>query len=324
MGRVGKEGVLIRVPLLVISCDKYSDVWKPFFHVFRSRWPNCPFPLYLGTNHLTCEEPGVTTINVGDDKDWASGVIKMLEQLNASHVIVFLEDFLLIEPVDTNAVLRLVRIAQDRSVACLRLSPLPPPTPLPERLVPSFDDIGIVEKDTPYLIATQPAIWRKDFLLKLLVPGFSAWEFEHMGSTMCEFMDEQVWGPLVPYIVYEQGVEKGKWKQTALDICRSAGAQVDLAARSAFSNAELERHFSSGEASAGIHGLKMDAMRAYLYGRRMEGTRRIFSYLGRKPTSMQGWAILAFGLLGAGALQRLRKRHLDSKIEQARRKAVEH
>lgn len=311
------------LPLLVVSCDKYADVWKPFFHVFRSRWPDCPFPLYLGTNHFTCEEPGVTTITVGDDKDWASGAITMLKQLDTTHVILFLEDFFFTEPVDTNAILRLVRVAQGYSPACLRLAPLPPPTPLPATLVAGFNDIGIVDKETPYLIATQPAIWRKDFLLKLLVPGFSAWEFEHLGSTICEFMDEEIWGPLVPYIVYEQGVEKGKWKQSALAICRDAGVQVDLTARPAFSDAELERHFSSGAVSAGIHELKMAAMRAYLHGRRMEGTKKIFRYLCRKPMSMQGWAMLAVGLLGPGALQRLRKKHLGFRMEQARRQATE-
>lgn len=310
------------IPLLVISCDKYADVWKPFFHVFRSCWPDCPFPVYLGTNHLTCEEPGVTTINVGDDKDWASGVIRMLAQLDSPYVILFLEDFFFVKPVDTKAILRLVKVAQDHSPACLRLSPLPPPTPLPERLVPGFDDIGIVEKDTPYLIATQPAIWRKEFLLRLLVPGFSAWEFEHLGSTMCEFMDEQVWGPLVPYLVYEQGVEKGRWKPSALSICRNAGASVDFSARPAFSDEELEHHFCSGIISAEAHGLKMNAIRAYLLGRRIEGSKNIARYLGRHPSSLQGWSILAAGLMGPGALQRLRKAHLDSKIEKARYKAV--
>jgi len=108
------------IPLLVISCDKYADVWKPFFHVFRSRWPDCPFPVYLGTNHLECNEPGVTTINVGDDKDWASGVIKMLDHLDSSQVILFLEDFFFVETVDSTAVLRLVKIAQERFPACLR------------------------------------------------------------------------------------------------------------------------------------------------------------------------------------------------------------
>jgi len=310
------------IPLLVVSCDKYSDLWGPFFRVFRTRWPDCPFDLYLGTNHLTCEVPGVTTINIGDDHSWAAGVIAMLEKLPATHVILFLEDFFLTEMVDTDAVLRLVDISRRHSVDCLRLAPLPPPTPLPTRLAAGYEDIGIVEKDTPYLIATQPAIWRKDFLLKILVPGFSAWEFEHTASTMAEFMDAQVWGPLKPYLVYEQGVEKGKWKPSALKICHNCGAEVVLKSRSVFAQEELDAHLNSSSTASRAHDQKMAAIQAFQAGNRLKGTMNVLSYLSLQPFSPQGWIILVSGLLGAHVLRLIRKSHLKVKIYNARRRSV--
>ena len=311
-----------KIPLLVISCDKYSDLWGPFFQVFRIRWPDCPFDLYLGTNHLTCEVQGVTTINIGDDHSWAAGVIAMLKKLPVTHVILFLEDFFLTEPVDTDAVLRLVYISQRHSVDCLRLSPLPPPTPLPTRLVSGYEDIGIVEKDTPYLIATQPAIWRKDFLMKILVPGFSAWEFEHTASTMAEFMDAQIWGPLKPYLSYEQGVEKGKWKPIALDICHRCEAEVDLKSRSVFGEAELNAHLNSSSTVSLAHNQKMTAIKAFQSGNRLNGTKLVMTYLRLQPFSLQGWMILVSGLLGADVLRLIRKSHLKYKIYNARRRSV--
>jgi hypothetical protein len=60
------------IPLLIVSCDKYADLWRPFFHVLRTRWPNCSFDLYLGNNYLTCEVPGVKMINIGEDHSWAA------------------------------------------------------------------------------------------------------------------------------------------------------------------------------------------------------------------------------------------------------------
>ncbi len=311
-----------KVPLLIISCDKYADLWRPFFYVLRKCWPDCPFDLYLGTNHLTCEVPGVTTINIGDDHSWAAGVIAMLKKLPATHVILFLEDFFLTEPVDTDAVLRLVDISQRHSVDCLRLSPLPPPTPLPTRLVSGYENIGIVEKDTPYLIATQPAIWRKDFLMKILVPGFSAWEFEHTASTMAEFMDAQIWGPLKPYLVYEQGVEKGKWKPTALEICHRCGVEVDLKSRSVFDEAELDAHLNCSSTVSQAHNQKMAAIQAYQVGDRIKGTKNVMSYIGLQPFSIQGWMILISGLMGANVMRLIRKSHLKYKIYNAKRRSV--
>jgi hypothetical protein len=36
--------------VIVVSCDLYSDVWKPFFTLFFKYWNDCPFPVYLTSN----------------------------------------------------------------------------------------------------------------------------------------------------------------------------------------------------------------------------------------------------------------------------------
>jgi len=189
--------------------------------------------------------------------------------------------------------------------------------------VPGLPDIGIVSKGTPYRIATQPAIWRKDVLLQLLIPGFSAWEFEHLGTTMSEFIDEQVWGPLEPYIFYEQGVEKGKWKPSALSICRDVGVDVDLSLRQAFTQKELQDHFDACLDASGCHAFKMSAIRAYLAGQRMEGLRNIVRYLLRFHFSLQAWIILVAGVCSPAVLQWVRRAHVSSKIRKVRRQAME-
>ena len=82
-------------PLLVVSCDRYADLWEPFFRIFRLRWPDCPFPVHLGTNYKSYEDGAVTTVAIGEDESWASGVLRMLKRLEAPYLIVLLEDFLL-------------------------------------------------------------------------------------------------------------------------------------------------------------------------------------------------------------------------------------
>lgn len=73
-----KGCLMSETSILIPSCDKYSDLWIPFFTLFWQHWPDCPFPVYLGSNEEVFEHPKVKNILVGPDKDWTSGVRKML------------------------------------------------------------------------------------------------------------------------------------------------------------------------------------------------------------------------------------------------------
>lgn len=234
------------IPLLVISCDRYKDLWSPFFAIFKKRWPDCPFPLYLGSNHNICTVPGVSSIAIGEDNSWADGVRRMLDQLNSDHVIIFLEDFFILESVDTKRVIDLVDTAVSERVGCLRLIAglplaLPPTEPLPER-----PDIGVIQKGAPYRVSAQVAVWQVETLRKLLIPGMSAWEFEEIGTAISEEIDDLFWGVYEAAIKYAQCVEKGRWKPEGLELCRNEGVNVDLSARSAFTPEELDQHYRTG------------------------------------------------------------------------------
>ncbi|HKO01893.1 MAG TPA: hypothetical protein VJ032_09390 [Thermoanaerobaculia bacterium] len=310
---------MAETPLLVISCDRYADLWEPFFAVFRARWPDCPFPLFLGTNHKRCEIEGVTTIDVGDDVSWSSGVRAMIDRLDSDYAILFLEDFLLKEPVNTPAVERLVRVAREHHTGSLRLSPLPPPTPLPSRHVDGIEDLGIVQPGDAYRVSTQPAIWRLDTLRKLLLPGFSAWDFEHLGTQLSAQFDDTFWGPFSPAVVYDHGVEKGKWKPEGIEICRSAGVEPDLNVRPAFTQAELDAHLAAAIPAMDDYALRRDATDAFARGRRVEGLRLAMRGLRKTPRSIPLWTVVPFGVAGPRAIAWLQRRVLRGKIASARR-----
>src|SRR4051812_28550474 len=78
--------------ILVISCDRYADLWPHFFGCFFEYWPDCNYRLFLGTNRLRYEDPRVTTICVGEDRDYSSNLTAMLAEINEEWVIVFVED----------------------------------------------------------------------------------------------------------------------------------------------------------------------------------------------------------------------------------------
>ena len=73
--------------VLIYSCDKYSDVWEPFFTLFFRYW-ECPYRVYISSETKKCRVPGVTTLNVNGE--WSDLIRQALEQIaQALHKDVF-------------------------------------------------------------------------------------------------------------------------------------------------------------------------------------------------------------------------------------------
>lgn len=303
-----------KIPLLVVSCDAYSDVWKPFFSVFWKRWPDCPYPVFLGTNHKTYDDSRVTTINVGDDIDWASGVLAMLDQLDCEYFILFLEDFLILQQVETSQVARLLNIAIEEQVGCLRLSAKLPLALPPSRPVDKYPQIGILDSTEPYRVSAQVAIWNAGTIRKLLVPGFTPWEFETFGTQLSQSTQDAFWAVYEPAILYGQFVEKGKWKPEGLEICAQAGVAVDLDKRDSFTQDGLHAHYQSSRLDSENSKIKQSAITKFRIGERMEGLKLAWRYFCRKPFSIQIWGIIFFGMIGHRYIHWLQRQYLQWRI----------
>lgn len=306
---------MAELPVLVVSCDRYRDLWRPFFELFWRRWPDCPGPVFLGSNFERYDDPRVETLRVGADVNWAAGVTSMLDRIGGEYVIVMLEDFLLMERVDNARIERLAEIAASERLGCLRLYSIFPP----ETVVVQYPELGSFAPGEKWRITAQAAIWRVETLRRLLVPGFTAWDFELLGSQMSDYMPDRIWGVMQPVLVYDQAVEKGRWRPQGLAICEAAGIGVDLEKRGAFSMAELEQHEQSGMASAEFAARKTQAVAHLRQGRRAAGLRDLRWCLTRQPTSAQLWAIAAAGLIGPAALSLLQRMHVRVKVANATR-----
>lgn len=312
------------IPLLVVSCDKYADLWPVFLEIFYNRWQDCPFPIYIGSNTLEASDDRVSGIMVGVDRSWSENLLSMLNVLSSEYVLLFLEDFLIRKTVDSLRVQEIIKYSVAHKVDCTRLASLLSPTPLPQLKLADFPLLGSVAPGTPYRVSAQIALWRVDALKHYLVPGFTAWEFEHLGTQMSTYTDHLFLGPYESYIDYDHGVEKGRWKPDGLKICEDAGVRVDLDKRPAFSEDELCMHFSSGEHASQLADLKADALKAYSSGHRLDGIRQSYRYLVRSRSSMDILFISCFGLIGAEALAWLRRIHLWLKLRAVRNRSAKH
>lgn len=216
------EGMENKTAVLMLSCNKFRSSWGPFFEMLSKFWPDCPYRIILGTD--TGSFPGIETVQVGRDKQWASNCIDILDKVDVQKVILFLEDYFLLQPVNNDRIRRCVRHAYDHDIGCLRLFPCPGPTAPWSHT----ESLGILQKKDNYRLSLQVALWDKKMLKSLLVRGEDAWQTEERGTRRAAMNNGRFVSVLrgeAP-VQYEIGIRKGVWQRKALELLSKNGIDI--------------------------------------------------------------------------------------------------
>lgn len=218
------------VSFVVISCDKYRDLWDPFFGLLDRYWPDCPFKRYLVTNEAHFDRPGVNVINIGPDRDYATNLISAVNAVPTPYLILWVEDGLFRAPIDTA---RLVSLLDEAVAAGAGYLKLTADAPL------SFADsngarMGEIPRGVRYRSAVGTALYRRETLLSLLVPGWSAWQIDK--STRSNDLPEPFMALTVrearrPPLPIVNAVIKGAWYRPAVSFLRREGFGAILPGR---------------------------------------------------------------------------------------------
>lgn len=227
--------------VLVMSCDAYRDLWTPFFALFWRYWPDCPFPVYLGTNEKTFGHPRVMSLPAGD-YPWSKCLKRNLEQINADYVLLLLEDYFFTEPISTGAITHSLCSLAQVGGTLLRLYPLPGP----DEAVDGYETFGRIHRQASYRVSTQAAIWRKSGLLDLVREDENIWDFEWKGSVRSQAQAEDFFATYRALMPYRQVVERGKWFRSAAKHFAKQQIGCDFTARPVMSSATEARKALKG------------------------------------------------------------------------------
>jgi hypothetical protein len=211
------------IAILVVSCDKYSDLWSPFFLCLRKYWPDCPYSIYLGSNCKTSGIENVHSITVGPDVDYSSNLLSMLQQVPHPWVIFWVEDRFVSELVDTANIRRLIDIARCKDADYFKLLAEPP---LP--LIAKSQELGEIPTRAKYRVSMTVALWKKSALMSMLRQGESAWDLEYQGAERSLALKGMFLGlgpkyfraPLIPHIHI---IIKGRVMRSALTFLTKEG-----------------------------------------------------------------------------------------------------
>jgi len=220
-----------QISIYINSCDKYSDIWPTFFSIFWKYWPDCPFPIFLGTGKKPYQDHRIQMIFSGDDHTWADTTRKVINQIPSDYVLMLLEDFFFYKRVETNQIIATFQDFLKVKGGYIRLKPFPKP----DRKILNNQLIGEILPGAPYRCALQAAIWRRDVLLSILKEGETAWDMELYGSRRSDAIHSGFFSTWKPVMNYEAGVTLGKWLPWVVQKCKRENIPIDLSTREVLS-----------------------------------------------------------------------------------------
>ena len=204
--------------VLVLTCDHYLHALQPFSYLFNRYWSPVQRVVVGGFKHPDfILPPNFSFVSLGDMADypidnWSDAFVKCLGMMSEEVFVFMLEDYWLVRPVDDAAIRILYNyMHQHRGVLKIDLCT--------DRLyAPNMSEHGwtdrldLVKSDpaSPYHMSLLTGLWRKELLLKHLIPGESPWDVEIRGTRrLSRDADDIVLGtrqwPVRHSVVYRRG-----------------------------------------------------------------------------------------------------------------------
>lgn len=196
---------MLNTSVLIYSCDKYSDVWEPFFTLFFRYW-ECPFRVYIATESKKCFTPGVTTINgLGT---WTERMQKAVREIPTKYVIGMCEDFFFRRPVRQNIIDNCIMYMEhDYEAGCFNFEK---EYDQGIQLIPSeYLDFAEKPPGDHFQKSCQPTLWRREYLAELLEGKMDAWHWEWQVRDYP--LKHYIWNGLRDELVFEYGYHNNKW-----------------------------------------------------------------------------------------------------------------
>lgn len=160
--------------IMIQTCRGYSDLWVPHLDFLRESWPDCPFRTLLVTDApANAAFPGVEVLAAGAGLHMPGRLAAVLPQITSEYLLLTLDDYFPVCPIDTREIRRLVEIMEREKLDYLRLFPDPPPAG--RHSVPGLYRVDL---GTDYAVNLYPGIWRRDFLLATLPGPEDIWAYE--------------------------------------------------------------------------------------------------------------------------------------------------
>lgn len=233
--------------ILINTCDKFDDCWKPFFQLWSTYWDNCNGKIYLNTEYKDFSFNGleITPLKVCEKNNiprnkratWSQCLKWALEAIQDDIVLYLQEDYFLKASVKNEIVENFVQLMHmNPQIKCIHLT---------DQAVSSSDNddypqLNKVILNQRYRVSCQAALWRKQELLDLIREEDDAWEFEEFGSERSAVLKSDYYAvdknwvrinefEIIPYVF--TGIIQGRWFEEVIPLFEKHNITVDYEKR---------------------------------------------------------------------------------------------
>ena len=253
-----------KMTIMFCTCDKYNDLWKPFFTIFSNQWKDCKYDILLNTES---EEFSFTGLNIhslslyrrGENISYGKRMIDHIKSIKTKYTMIVLDDFFLRCPVNDSKIDKVIDYMDNHSdIECVRVTPFNDRKSYEKCIkVDDFPGYYQIPQFAQYKLSFQVCIWNTSALLKYWNEEDDPWRWE-VFANITTFdskgflvVDEQA-GPLLDYGYKVNGqplsdVYRGKWvKENNLDeLFKKNNVEVDFSQRGYYKKEEEIKHFTN-------------------------------------------------------------------------------
>ncbi len=231
----GKKAIHFNdLTIIVSSCDKYAELWHPFFTFLFKQWPslkthNLHIPILLIANKETYKDPRVTVVQTGTNRNWANSMLEVLKSVKTKYVLYFQEDYFLNQPVNEEHLYNLVQAMDEENVAHMEIAQDDYFTKVIQApLHPTRVGIAIKPRFSEWRTSLSVSLWRKEVLEWLIKPGENPWLFEEAGTFRSQGMKEPFWTVVANHpLAYLNACHNGGWwRQEVFKYVQSQGIEI--------------------------------------------------------------------------------------------------
>lgn len=176
-----------KMTMLILSCDKFSDLWDGHVKQLEEYWPERNFKTYIVTDKVSEKKyRNVEVFSAGDNVEWSDRLLKALELVDTEYVFITLDDYYLIRPVSVEKMDRLVEMMDQHELDYVRL--FKRPTKATKEPIPGYTKAYFVESSQKYSVNLYSGIWKTDFMKSCVAEPLNPWQFEvELPKMACEY-----------------------------------------------------------------------------------------------------------------------------------------
>lgn len=221
--------------ILVMGCDKNTDLFLPFHHCMERYWPDHPRIIY---STETVKNPYYDTVCLDYPLSrWTARARDTISGIDDDYVLMMCDDLFMREPVSNDLIKSLCQYITG-DVASINFEVQFDKDDIP------FNDILMRRPDKGrWKTSMMCQLWDTEKLLDILSDDSDPWQIEKMndGKGYTFLINASNDRPLLPFGkrkgIYDWGIVQGKWTKEAYDFLKSEGIEPDISQRGVKANA---------------------------------------------------------------------------------------